>query len=218
MKRILTTTGAAWLMLATLGCGEAEQKKPPRRRTAIERRLRAVVSPDIKRTAERLATGLDELGQPWVFRWPLRNIDVTSPYGIRVHPVVHRLLFHSGVDFRAPRGEPVLSSGPGLVTFAGWMPLTGKTVIVEHPGKLVTLYAHLEELLVFVGQQVDSGAPVGLIGSTGRSTGPHLHFSAYRKVGADRHAISPAELVGTVIDPRHPPDIPLPPKPKKKPR
>jgi murein DD-endopeptidase MepM/ murein hydrolase activator NlpD len=214
--RTLSTMGTLCLLAGAVGCGDRDEKRPQKPRNAIERRLRAVPTPDIKRTAERLSTSLDEIRNPWVFRWPLDNIDVTSPYGIRMHPVVRRLLYHAGVDFRAPRGEPVLSSGPGHVTKAGWMPLTGKTVVVEHPGQLITLYAHLDELLVFEGQQVDCGAPVGLIGSTGRSTGPHLHFGAYRKVGADRHPIDPGDLVGTVIDPRHPPDIPLPPRPQKK--
>lgn len=151
---------------------------------------------------------------PWVFRWPLAHIDVSSSYGVRLHPVVKRLLFHAGVDFRAPRGEPVLAAGPGEVIQVGELPLTGLTVTVRHPGQLTTLYAHLDELLVFEGQTVSAGAPLGLIGSTGRSTGPHLHFTAYRQRGEERHPVDPNELVGQVVDPRHPSPIPLPPPPK----
>jgi murein DD-endopeptidase MepM/ murein hydrolase activator NlpD len=210
---IVMVAAPAWA-----GCGDKAKKPSPRPQTAIERRLRPAATVDINRTAEKLAAGLDELEHPYVFRWPLDNIDVTSPYGIRMHPVVRRLLFHSGVDFRAPRGEPVLSSGPGLVVQAGWLPLTGKTVTVEHPGRLITLYAHLDELLVFEGQQVDAGAPVGLIGSTGRSTAPHLHWSVYAKRGKGRHPLAPSDFIGRVIDPRHPPTVILPPPPKQKPK
>lgn len=207
----------AALVLVGGGCGDKAKKLPPKPRSAVEQRLRPAPTLDIKKTAEKLAAGDDELTRPYVFRWPLDNIDVTSPYGVRMHPVVRRLLFHSGVDFRAPRGEPVLSAGPGIVVQAGWMPLTGNTVTLEHPGRLLTLYAHLDELLVFEGQQVDASAPVGLVGSTGRSTGPHLHWSLYVKRGKDRHPVTPSDFIGRVIDPKHPPVIPLPPPPKKKP-
>ncbi len=203
-------------VLVVAGCGGKPKKQPTKAKTAIERRLRAAPTLDIKQTSEKLAAGRDELTEPYVFRWPLDNIDVTSPYGVRMHPVVRRLLFHSGVDFRAPRGEPVLSCGPGRVVQAGWMPLTGKTVTVEHPGRLITLYAHLDELLVFEGQQVNAGAPVGLIGSTGRSTGPHLHWSLYIKRGKGRHPIAPSDYIGRLIDPKHPPTVVLPPPPNPK--
>jgi len=206
------------MALAWAGCGDKPKKPPPKPKTAIERRLRPARSLDIKRAAVKHAASADELEHPYVFRWPLDNVDVTSPYGVRVHPVVRQLRFHSGVDFRAPRGEPVLSAGPGLVIQAGWLPLTGKTVTVEHPGQLLTLYAHMDELLVFPGQQVDAGAPVGLIGSTGRSTGPHLHWALYRKRGEGRHPLAPSDFIGRVIDPKNPPRILLPPLSKKKPQ
>lgn len=210
-------TIAMVVTLAGLGCGDRAKKSRPNPPTAIERRLRPAATLDIKQTAQNLAADLDELNHPYVFRWPLDNIDVTSPYGVRVHPVVRRLAFHSGVDFRADRGEPVLSAGPGLVTQAGWLPLTGKTVTVLHPGRLITLYAHMDELLVFPGQQVDVGAPVGLIGSTGRSTAPHLHWAVYVKRGKGRHPVAPSDFIGRVIDPKNPPAVILPPPPKKKP-
>lgn len=206
------------LSLLAPGCGDKANKSSPKKRTAIQRRLRPATSLDIKQTAEKLAAAPDELQHPYVFRWPLDNVDVTSPYGVRMHPVVRQLRFHSGVDFRAPRGEPVLSSGPGVVTQAGWLPLTGNTVTVEHPGQFLTLYAHMSELLVFPGQQVDAGAPVGLIGSTGRSTGPHLHWALYAKRGEGRHPLEPSDFIGRVIDPKKPPTLLLPPPPKKKPK
>ncbi len=214
----MRTLSIAWwvIILAGVGCGDKEKKPSPKPRSTVERRLRPASFAHIKQTAQNLAASTDELTHPYVFRWPLDNIDVTSPYGVRQHPVVRRLLFHSGVDFRAPRGEPVLAAGPGLVAQAGPLPLTGNTVTLNHPGRLITLYAHLDEILVFPGQQVDVGAPVGLIGSTGRSTGPHLHWGVYVQRGKDRHPVAPSDFIGRVIDPQLPPGIKLPPPPKKK--
>ncbi len=213
LARATALLALAALSLAPGGCGGKPSEDPPEPPKTVEQRLRLAPGLDIRQATEKLQAHRDELERPYVFRWPLDNIDVTSPYGVRMHPVVHRLLFHSGVDFRASRGDPVLASGPGVVVQAGWLPLTGNTVTLEHPGKLLTLYAHLDELLVFEGQQVDAGAPVGLIGSTGRSTGPHLHWSVYAKQGKDRHPLEPADFIGRVIDPRSPPVIPLPPRP-----
>lgn len=194
------------------GCRDSPPKTPTKpKATPVERRLQVAPTVNLAAAAEAARVEESDPYAPWVFRWPLASIDVTSPYGIRLHPVVRRLLFHSGVDFRAARGEPVLSAGPGEVVQVGELPLTGLTVTVHHPGELATLYAHLDELLVFEGQRVAAGAPVGLIGSTGRSTGPHLHFSVYRLRTEGRHPLDPTELVGQVIDPRNPPASLLPP-------
>ncbi len=120
------------------------------------------------------------LQEPCIHVWPLDGLNVTSPYGHRMHPVVHRVLFHRGIDLASPRGTPVLATAQGVVEFAGQLPLTGNTVIVAHPDGTQSLYAHLEGILVYEGEVVARRAPVGLIGSTGRSTGPHLHFQLNR--------------------------------------
>jgi murein DD-endopeptidase MepM/ murein hydrolase activator NlpD len=195
------------------GCSDEEQRagEVPAR-SNLEGRLQPAPAADIEAVTEAVQEPAGPRSRPWVFRWPLRDVDITSPYGIRMHPVVRRLLFHSGVDFRAPRGEPVLAVGPGRVQQAGRMRLTGLTVVLRHPGGLTTLYAHLDERLVFEGQRVAGGAPVGLVGSTGRSTGPHLHFAVYRQVGKSRHPLDPAEFVGRLIEPAHPPRPALPPR------
>lgn len=208
---------SVWCVLGP-GCRDRSPKRPSAPTSPVERLLVPAPTVNVAEAVQALRAVETEPERPWVFRWPLRNIDVTSPYGIRMHPVVNRLLFHSGVDFRAPRGEPVLAAGPGEVTQVGDLPLTGLTVTLLHPGELITLYAHLDELLVYNGQWVAAGAPVGLIGSTGRSTGPHLHFSAYRRRETGRHPLDPTELVGTIIDPRHPPTPPLPPPAPQKPK
>ncbi|MDY0002850.1 MAG: M23 family metallopeptidase [Polyangia bacterium] len=205
--------GAAWCLVSS--CTEPKPGSPaPPEATPAERRLEAAPPLNLAAALEAALATESSLQEPWFFRWPLSNIDTTSPYGIRMHPVVRRLLFHSGVDFRAPRGEPVVSAGPGEVVQAGELPLTGLTVTINHPGELQTLYAHLDELLVFEGQQVAAGAPIGLIGSTGRSTGPHLHFAAYRLLAGGRHPMDPTELVGQAVDPRNPPPPHIFPRPR----
>ena len=210
--------GLALLFGAGPSCGKTEDKHAPDGpTTAVERELQPAPPAVIRRALETVGGDADPASRPWVMRWPLRNVDVTSPYGIRMHPVVKRWLFHAGIDFRANRGDPVLAAGPGRVVKAGWMALTGNTVILQHPGALATLYAHLDQLLVFEGEPVEAGAPVGLIGSTGRSTGPHLHFTVYRLRGKERHPLDPADFVGRVIDPKHPPTPPLPPPTRPRP-
>ena len=203
------TAAIACAAVALAGCGDKPRRAPPRkaeRPPTVEARIRPPPpDPELRQAVEKVNTDEDPSRQPWVFQWPVREVDLSSPYGLRMHPVVHRLLFHAGLDFNIPRGEPVLSVGPGRVTTAEVLPLTGKTVIIEHPGQLATLYGHLDELLVFPGEAVQGGAPVGLVGSTGRSTGPHLHLTVYRVEGKDRLPVDPAPLLGAVIDPRSPP-------------
>ena len=104
---------------------------------------------------------------------------ITTPFGAeRYINGVYRG-FHKGVDFAAPRGTPVRAILSGKVLYAGWMPLTGKTVILDHGWGLMSLYAHLSEVDVKRGQSVRRGEVIGKVGSTGRSTGPHLHLGVY---------------------------------------
>lgn len=104
---------------------------------------------------------------------PLR---MTSDYGSRMHPVFQDVRFHTGVDFAAPMGSPIYASAGGLVTLAGMAGGYGLTVMVDHGGGFSTLYAHASEVLVFPYQEVKTGDLLGYVGSTGISTGPHLHF------------------------------------------
>lgn len=83
---------------------------------------------------------------------------------------------HNGVDFRSPRGTPVIASGRGRVVFSGELYFAGRTVILDHGEGLFTVYAHLEEARCSEGEILDAGAVLGRVGSTGRSTGPHLHW------------------------------------------
>ena len=101
---------------------------------------------------------------------------VTSAFGMRVHPVTGVRKLHDGVDIGAPCGTPVPSTGPGRVVRAGSAGAYGLQVQVEHGGRVATSYAHLSAVTVRRGQQVTAGHVVGRVGSTGFSTGCHLHF------------------------------------------
>lgn len=101
---------------------------------------------------------------------------ITSPYGARRHPVTGRNSFHTGVDYGASYGTPIKASKSGTVTTAGWHTAYGKMIIIDHGSGQSTLYAHSSQLNVSVGQQVSQGQTIALVGSTGYSTGPHLHF------------------------------------------
>ncbi len=101
---------------------------------------------------------------------------VTSGFGMRMHPILRRLRKHEGVDFSAPVGTPVSVVGDGVVEFAGTQSGFGKLVIVRHSRNRHTLYAHLSRIDVKRGQRVAQGQLIGAVGSTGWSTGSHLHF------------------------------------------
>lgn len=107
---------------------------------------------------------------------------ITSSYGYRRHPIFRVRSFHSGIDLGARYGTPVKASNGGIVIYSGWYTGYGKTVIVSHGSKKSTLYAHLTSTNVARGEKVAQGGVVGKVGSTGYSTGPHLHFE-YRVNG-----------------------------------
>jgi murein DD-endopeptidase MepM/ murein hydrolase activator NlpD len=102
---------------------------------------------------------------------------ITSLFGWRTHPITGDRRFHNGIDFGAPMGTPVLAAYAGQVAIADWLGGYGLTVVLDHAqGSAETLYAHLSELFVKEGEEVKQGDVIGLVGSTGNSTGPHLHF------------------------------------------
>jgi murein DD-endopeptidase MepM/ murein hydrolase activator NlpD len=112
---------------------------------------------------------------------PLRKpvmgeLDMTSPFGVRLDPFVREAAMHTGVDFRGQIGEPIHVTAAGTVTVAGWSGGYGKMVEVDHGNGLATRYGHLSEIDVDVGDTVRIGETIGKLGSTGRSTGPHLHY------------------------------------------
>jgi murein DD-endopeptidase MepM/ murein hydrolase activator NlpD len=113
------------------------------------------------------------------FAMPVRG-SFTSRFGFRTHPLFGRRHFHSGVDIAAPRGTPVRAAMDGTVLYAGWYGGYGKLVVLDHGGGLSTLYGHLSAILVNPGARVTRSQVIGRVGSTGYSTGPHLHYEVRR--------------------------------------
>ena len=107
------------------------------------------------------------------FRW-------TSPYGYRIDPIKKVKAFHTGTDMACPTGTPIFAAMSGTVSYTGVSSVFGNYVIVSHPNGYQTLYAHMSKILVKKGQSVGQDTKLGLVGSTGYSTGPHLHFTVYK--------------------------------------
>ena len=125
-------------------------------------------------------------------RKPLRGeLQMTSTFGYRTDPFLGRPALHSGVDLREEWGTPVHATAAGVVTTAGPSGGYGNMVEVDHGGGLSTRYGHLSAISVSPGQQVSPGAVLGRVGSTGRSTGPHLHY----EVRIDGEAVDPSRFL-----------------------
>ncbi len=107
---------------------------------------------------------------------PVRYPYLSSSYGWRRHPISGRHSMHEGLDFAAPHGAPIYAASGGVVSAAGYQAGYGKTIEIEHGNGLMTRYAHASSLGVKAGDLVEKGQEIGKVGSTGRSTGPHLHF------------------------------------------
>ncbi|HVM18916.1 MAG TPA: M23 family metallopeptidase, partial [Egibacteraceae bacterium] len=122
---------------------------------------------------------------PTAMQWPA-NGPKTSDYGWRTHPIFGTRRFHAGIDIGSGYGAPIVAALGGTVIEAGSRGGYGNTIIVDHGGGLTTLYAHQSSFAVATGQQVSRGDTIGYVGSTGYSTGPHLHFEV-RVNGATRN-------------------------------
>lgn len=120
-------------------------------------------------------------------RTPLAGIALTSDFGMRMHPVTGRRAAHKGTDLGAPTGTPIYATGDGMISRASWFSTYGLYVAIEHGGQIQTRYAHMSRLNVAEGQRVRKGDVIGYVGSTGRSTGPHLHY----EVRVDGAAVNP---------------------------
>ncbi len=107
---------------------------------------------------------------------PLSGYRVTSRFGYRIHPISGNTTFHYGADLAASSGTAVVSAGEGTISETGYGSINGNYIIVSHPGGFATHYAHLLSIEVTEGQQISCGQQIGKVGSTGYSTGPHLHF------------------------------------------
>ena len=136
---------------------------------------------------------------PEALSWPLEtdgSVTLSALYGSRVHPVTGKTTFHSGIDIPRDAGTPVLAAADGTVEEAGFDAREGTYIVLRH-GALTTKYCHLQEGSADEGEQVRTGDPIGRVGSTGQSTGPHLHF----EVALDGAAQDPLSyLEQTVTD------------------
>jgi murein DD-endopeptidase MepM/ murein hydrolase activator NlpD len=131
------------------------------------------------------------VGQLPIHRPMPGDFDITSAFGSRSDPFTRGLAMHTGIDFRAPTGTHVRTAAPGKVVEAGWMGGYGQMVEIDHGNGVTTRYAHLSSIEVDVGDQVVRGEVVGKVGSTGRSTGPHLHY----EVRIDGDAVDPMRFI-----------------------
>ena len=137
---------------------------------------------ELAQKAEQVTTALDHfmrLKRKMVrlpISHPLPSGRLSSRFGIRKDPFLHRMAMHSGIDFAERYGKPIRAAGAGTVTFSGRKSGYGILVEVDHGGGVVSRYAHMSKALASKGDKVNKGTIVGKVGSTGRSTGPHLHF------------------------------------------
>ena len=151
----------------------------------LQKEINSMVE-ELNRQAALLEVGIEGDGVAYgQFIWPSASSRyVTSLFGTRLHPIYHTYRTHSGVDIGASYGTNVLAADGGTVTTATYNSAYGNYVIINHGNGTSTLYGHMSKLLVNAGQSVSQGQVIGLVGSTGLSTGPHLHFEIY--VGGSR--------------------------------
>ncbi len=132
------------------------------------------------RRAARLA-GQDVPPEVYVgqLSWPVSG-PITSPYGYRMHPVFHRMILHAGIDIGVPTGTPVTAAGGGTIILASYQGNCGNMIAIDHHGGLSTIYCHLSQIFVSVGQEIQRGQAIGAAGATGDATGPHVHFQVMK--------------------------------------
>jgi len=123
--------------------------------------------------------------------WPASG-PITSPFGWRIHPIYGSSIFHSGVDIGADYGDTVAAADGGVIIYSDWMSGYGKTIIIQHANGITSLYGHCSALLVSTGQRVSKGQTIARVGSTGNSTGPHLHF----EVRVNGSPVNPGNYLG----------------------
>lgn len=135
--------------------------------------------------------GLKTMAREMPIHNPAPGQPLSSRFGVRRDPFLRTPAMHAGIDFRARTGTPVRASGAGAVTAAGWNGGYGRMVEIDHGHGFTTRYAHLSRISVSVGDRIETGAEIGAVGSTGRSTGPHLHYEVRR----DGKALNPIDFL-----------------------
>ena len=163
---------------------EADLEKLIREQQAIEEARRAAARRAAKLAGKPIPP---ELGAPAYFSWPVSG-PITSPFGMRADPFGHGFTMHTGLDIGAPMGATITAAAAGHVILAKWYGGYGNAIIIDHGGSTVTLYGHCSHIFVSDGQDVQRGQAIGAVGSTGMSTGPHLHF----EVRVSGHPVDPS--------------------------
>ncbi len=138
-------------------------------------RLRARIA-----AARRLRQALRLRGAPSALLWPIDDAAISSFFGWRLHPLDGFRKMHHGIDLAANPGRVVVAAARGFVVHAGWTAGYGLMVEIRHRGDLTTRYSHLSRALCYPGDEVEAGQGIGLVGATGKATGPHLHFEVWR--------------------------------------
>ena len=150
---------------------EKEEKQKEADYEALKNELNAALAAESSRSSKSVYTGNGQ------FAWPSdSSTRITSSYGYRTHPISGKQSLHRGIDIGAALGSNVLAAESGTVVTAGWNNSYGYYITINHGGGLVTLYAHNSKLLVSKGDKVTKGQVIAKCGSTGNSTGPHIHF------------------------------------------
>ncbi len=193
MSRLALLTALGWALSATgaiardadaapvifIGAGAAESAETPQwdsghvsigRALDIEGRMVFAVRPPPSTKA------LGTISGPFSGGSPLAASRLTSSFGLRTHPLLGGERLHSGIDLAAPSGTPIRAASDGIVGRAGWAGGYGLLVELDHAAGVETRYGHMSNLAVSAGQRVSRGDVIGWVGSTGRSTGPHLHY------------------------------------------
>ncbi len=162
-------------------------------RTAYERALKELEesSKALEALIRRLQQTTQGPGLSGNLYWPTTNRLITSTFGYRRHPIWGIRMFHSGIDISGSYGDPIYAVNEGRVIYSGWQSGYGKVIIIDHGNGMSTLYAHCSVLLAGEGEQVKKGQLIGKVGSTGWSTGPHLHF----EVRKDGTPVNPLSMV-----------------------
>lgn len=204
----LDALGERLTELAELSDGEFDFKSEPGLGGPELRKNGATHESDVQSVIDRLADRIDNRTQQMKLLEQLimnRSVDsnamldfvpvqegyVSSAFGRRSDPITGRIAMHTGTDFSAPRGTPIFAVGAGVVTFSGRKGAYGNMVEISHGDGYKTRYAHAHELKVAKGDLVSKGQQIATVGSTGRSTGPHLHFEVYR----NGMAVNPARYI-----------------------
>ena len=146
-----------------------KERQAARAAAAAQAAAAAAQSSGGQGSSDNWVQGTGQLG------WPVSG-EITSPYGYRVHPIWGTTIYHSGIDIGVDEGTPVHAADGGVVVWSGWMGGYGYAVVIDHGNGLSTLYGHNSELAVDEGQSVAKGQVISYAGSTGNSTGPHVHF------------------------------------------